>query len=267
MSTYVIGDIQGCYAEFQQLLEKIQFDITKDALWLVGDIVNRGPQSLEVLRFCKNFKGKLHCVLGNHDLHLLATAEGVRPQKPSDTMVEILHAPDRDELLAWLRNRPLLHYDKKLDTIMVHAGIYPLWTLAQAIAYAKETADALKQGGMLQYMYGNAPVQWRENLEGASRFRFMINAFTRMRVLNADDSLNLEYNGTIDALPTNTTPWFKKLLPEYRTVRIVFGHWAALQGITNAPNVFGLDTGCVWGGTLTALRLEDKKLFSVAQKC
>ncbi|MCD6046858.1 MAG: bis(5-nucleosyl)-tetraphosphatase, symmetrical [Gammaproteobacteria bacterium] len=265
MPTYAIGDLQGCYDEFQQLLEKIHFDEAKDTLWLVGDLVNRGPKSLEVLRFCKNFQGQLHAVLGNHDLHLLATAKGVRKQSPSDTMDQILQAPDCDELLAWLQQRPLLHYDKSLNTIMVHAGIYPLWTLSQAKAYAQEVEQQLQNNldELLQNMYGNVPGQWQENLTGWSRLRFIINAFTRMRALNADNSLNLAFDSSLADLPSGCAPWFEKLLPDYAAVKIVFGHWAALQGVTNKPNVFALDTGCVWGNALTARCLEDGKQTSV----
>jgi bis(5'-nucleosyl)-tetraphosphatase (symmetrical) len=265
MSTYAIGDIQGCYAEFQRLLEKIYFDEAKDVLWLAGDLVNRGPQSLEVLRFCKNFKGKLHAVLGNHDLHLLATAKGVRKQSSSDTMKEILQAPDCDELLAWLQRRPLLHYDESLNVVMAHAGIYPLWTLLQAKAYAQEVEQQLQNNldELLQNMYGNVPTHWQEDLTGWPRLRFIINAFTRMRVLNVDNSLNLAFDSSLDDMPPDCMPWFKKLLPEYTRMKIVFGHWAALQGVTNTPNVFALDTGCVWGKSLTAMCLDSGELVSV----
>lgn len=269
MSTYVIGDIQGCYAEFQRLLDKIRFDPSKDVLWLVGDLVNRGSASLEVLRFCKNFQGQLHCVLGNHDLHLLAIAAGVRKEKASDTLSAILNAPDRDELLEWLRHRPLLHYDQKLNTVMVHAGIYPLWTLEEAKIYAREVENLLKENNaeFFQYLYGdynNVPEHWGKNLEGLPRIRFIVNVFTRMRVLNTDDSLNLDFNSTLEDIPSHCMPWFKELLPEYHSVRIVFGHWAALRGTTNIiPNIFALDTGCVWGGALTAMRLEDEEKFAM----
>lgn len=267
MATYVIGDIQGCYDEFMALLDKIHFS-DGDALWLVGDLVNRGPNSLAVLRFLKNFSGTLHCVLGNHDLHLLACAQGVRPLKPSDTFNDVLSAPDRDELLYWLRQQPLIHYDQSLQTVMAHAGIYPFWHLADSLLYAQSVQDLLQSDHyvlLMQHMYGDVPTHWSNELDAWPRYRFIINAFTRMRVIHDDDSLNLNFDGPLVDLPAGCQPWFNRLLPEYHALRIVFGHWAALMGETHTPNVLALDTGCVWGRGLTAQCLEsDERFFIVA---
>lgn len=265
MSTYVIGDIQGCYDELIALLDSIHFS-EGDALWLVGDLVNRGPQSLEVLRFLKNFRGTLHCVLGNHDLHLLACAQGVRPVKPSDTFSDVLTAPDRDELLFWLRQQSLIHYDEQLQTVMAHAGIYPFWHLADSLIYAQSVQDLLQSDHyalLMQHMYGDVPTHWSNDLDAWPRYRFIINAFTRMRTINDDDSLNLNFDGPLADLPKGCQPWFNRLLPEYRSLRIVFGHWAALMGETHMPNVNALDTGCVWGRGLTAQCLESNKRFLI----
>lgn len=266
MAVYVVGDIQGCYQEFLALFAKINFDFSRDELWLAGDLINRGPESLAVLRFVKNFPGKLSCVLGNHDLHLLAAASGVRQIKPSDTFTDILNAPDREELLAWLRQQPLMVYRPELKTIMVHAGVYPFWTLTQALQYAAEFSQLLNSDHYLeffQHMYGDVPRHWQDDLSVWPRFRFIVNAFTRMRVLDADDGLNLSFDQTLNDLPPGCFPWFGKLLPEYQSMKIVFGHWAALLGVTNQANVFALDTGCVWGNQLTAMRLQDGQLFQV----
>jgi bis(5'-nucleosyl)-tetraphosphatase (symmetrical) len=265
MATYVIGDLQGCYAQLMGLLDKIKLS-DSDALWFVGDLVNRGPQSLEVLRFLKNFTGTRYCVLGNHDLHLLAAAQSVRPLSATDTFNDVLVAPDRDELLFWLRQQPFIHYDATLNTVMAHAGIYPFWHLTESIHYAEELHQLLTSDqyeDFIQEMYGNVPAFWDPNLSALPRYRFILNAFTRMRAINADHSLNFNFDGPLSELPAGCSPWFKKLLPEYQSTRIVFGHWAALLGETHTEHVYALDTGCVWGNRLTALRLEDGSIYSV----
>jgi bis(5'-nucleosyl)-tetraphosphatase (symmetrical) len=265
MASYVVGDIQGCYDEFLALLDQIHFS-EADELWLVGDLVNRGAQSLAVLRFLKKFQGNLRCVLGNHDLHLLAAANGARQLKSTDTFTDILAAADRDELLFWLRQQPLIHYSKNLNTVMAHAGIYPFWSLSQALEYADELHQVLIHDdfvAFLSQMYADVPSHWNNELSGYSRYRFIVNAFTRMRAINADDSLNLTFDGALKNLPQACQPWFKRLLPEYQSLKIVFGHWAALLGETNTHNVYALDTGCVWGEALTAMRLEDGQRFFV----
>lgn len=262
MATYAIGDVQGCFDELQALLTKINFNPTQDTLWFVGDLVNRGPQSLATLRFIKNLP---HCkvVLGNHDLHLLAMAYG--RSYHSHTLDEILQAADRDELIHWLRQQPLLHYDAKLNYVMVHAGIPPQWDLLLAKQCALELQTALQSAqvsDLLKHMYGDEPVQWRDDLQGWERLRFITNAFTRMRFCTRDGKLDFHYNGKIGKQPHELIPWYQ--IPERRNkdLNIIFGHWAALQGKVDEPNVFALDTGCVWGNSLTAMRLEDQKIFN-----
>lgn len=267
MATYAIGDIQGCFASLQTLLQHIHFDPLTDRLWFTGDLVNRGPQSLAVLRFIKQLGPTHSLVLGNHDLTLLAIAYGVRERHARDTFEDILTAPDRDELLQWLQQQPLLHYDASLQTVMTHAGIAPCWTLEEAIRYAKEVEHILKSDQASNYlhaMYGNQPDLWHEQLSGMDRLRCITNYFTRMRFCTAEGRLNLTYKGTIAEKPADLYPWFD--LPHRQPIseKILFGHWAALNGKTNQARIFALDTGCVWGNCLTALRLEDEQLFRVA---
>jgi bis(5'-nucleosyl)-tetraphosphatase (symmetrical) len=263
MATYAIGDVQGCFDELCLLLNQIHFDAAHDCLWFAGDLINRGLQSLEVLRFVKNLPHTI-TVLGNHDLHLLALASG-NPYK-NHTLQAVLDAPDCDELVAWLRQQPLIHYDAHLNYAMVHAGLPPQWTFAQAQGYALEVTTLL-QGEyweeLMSHMYGDSPGQWQETLEGWSRLRYIVNAFTRLRFCDAQGRLELTYTGKIGGQPQGYLPWFK--IPERRTknLPIVYGHWAALLGETNEPNIYALDTGCVWGNCLTAMRLEDGKRFSV----
>lgn len=265
MSTYAIGDVQGCFDALMKLLDKIKFDPHQDKLWFTGDLINRGPDSLSALRFIKNL-GKNHVtVLGNHDLHLLAVANAAHAGWPEDTLKPILEAHDKNELLHWLTQQPLLHYDEKLNYLMVHAGIAPMWDLKKAIQLAHEVTETI-QGPhakeFYQHMYGNTPILWNDNLQGWERIRCITNYFTRMRFCHPDGSLELKNKGKLDGT-IDLTPWF--LLPRQipSTIKIIFGHWAALGGITNAPNIYALDTGCVWGYCLTAMRLEDNQRFSV----
>lgn len=258
MPTYAIGDIQGCFEPLQRLLEKIQFDPAQDTLWFTGDIVNRGPASLATLRFIKQLKNKI-VVLGNHDLHLLAVAHGAHVGWPDDTLQDILTAPDRDELLAWLQQQPILHFDKYL---LVHAGLAPSWDLLTAQKLAREVETALQDNAkeFFHHMYGNQPNQWHEDLTGWNRLRCITNYFTRARFCYADGSLELHKKGkTAEKL----FPWFQ--LPERasRDIPILFGHWAALGGETHTANTFALDTGCVWKHCLTAMRLEDQQRIFV----
>jgi bis(5'-nucleosyl)-tetraphosphatase (symmetrical) len=262
MSTYAIGDIQGCLTPLLQLLEKIQFNPVADTLWFTGDLVNRGPQSLETLRFIKKLGNKHRIVLGNHDLHLLAIAHGHTGRK-EDTLKPILAADDREELLTWLLQQPLLHYEN--NYIMVHAGLAASWDVATAQQLAREVETVL-QGpdatGFFQHMYGNEPNQWSEDLKGWDRLRCITNFFTRARFCHADGSLELTTKGKVEDTQT-LMPWFQ--VPDRKTIetKIIFGHWAALSGITNTANVFALDTGCVWGHCLTAMRLDDEERVSV----
>ncbi len=266
MATYAIGDVQGCFTELQQLLREIQFDALQDTLWFTGDLVNRGPASLDVLRFVKAL-GKPHkIVLGNHDLSLLALGYGARKPQPTDTLDAVLAADDRNELFDWLRQQPLLHHEN--DYLLVHAGLAPMWTVQQARTYANEV-EAVLQGKtpqfFLQHMFGNEPTIWDDHLAGTERLRCITNYLTRMRFCHEDGRLNLSYKGEIAGKPADLLPWFDVPNRQNANSKIIFGHWAALNGKTDVPNVYALDTGCVWGNCLTALRLDDEKRFAI--KC
>ena len=260
MSVYAVGDLQGCLQPLQCLLKEVAFDPAKDRLWLVGDLVNRGPQSLATLRFLYAMRDSLICVLGNHDLHLLAVAHNRERLKKADTLQEILDAPDRDELLNWLRQQPLLHYDPERDTLLVHAGIPPQWTLSKALKRAAEVQDALRDDTrlplFLEGMYGNQPARWDKGLRGIERLRVITNYLTRMRFCSADGSLELKSKEGLDSAPAGFAPWFSYANRKTRKHKIIFGHWAALEGRCSQPNLFALDSGCVWGGAMTLLNLD-----------
>lgn len=264
MPTYAVGDIQGCYAELQQLLEQIRFDPAQDKLWLVGDLVNRGPGSLEVLRLVKSLGDAAITVLGNHDLHLLAVAEGAAELHRSDTLDEVLAAPDREELLAWLRGQRLLHAEN--GYVLVHAGLLPGWTVEQAQRLAHEVEAELRSERYHEFfahMYGNSPHAWRDDLAGYKRLRVITNAFTRMRICTAQGEMEFRFKGEVHNIPADYLPWYE--VPGRRSAEatVIFGHWSAL-GLKVEPRVIALDTGCLWGGPMTAIRLEDRKLFQVA---
>lgn len=267
MSTYAIGDVQGCYHFLEKLLEKIHFDPSKDVLWFTGDLVNRGAYSLETLRFIKQL-GKPHqVVLGNHDLHLLAVAAGVHSGWPDDTLTPILTAPDREELIHWLQHQPLLHHDTLSGFTMIHAGMAANWNLAIAQQLAKEveaTLQSAKAVEFFQHMYGNAPNQWHPSLTGFDRLRCITNYFTRARLCDIEGRLVLKTAEKQPHANEELVPWFKVPHRLSGDMKIIFGHWAALGGITHTPNIYALDTGCVWGNALTAMRLEDEKRFSIA---
>lgn len=257
MATYAIGDVQGCYDSLQRLLEKLNFDSTNDTLWFAGDLVNRGPDSLSTLRFVKSLGNSAITVLGNHDLHLLAIAAKHKNSNDSG-LSAILHAHDSTELLNWLRSQPLLHHDPELNFTMVHAGIYPLWDLATAQQHAHELENVLRSDTYIDFilhMYGNLPDKWDESLQSWDRLRFICNSFTRMRYCEKDGVLNFKSHGAPGTHPENTVAWFE--LPTRKIIkeRILFGHWSTLGSI-NKENIYALDTGCVWGGKLTALRLD-----------
>ena len=265
MSTYAIGDIQGCLESLQCLLEKVQFDPQKDRLWLVGDLINRGPDSLGTLRFLYSLRDSIEFVLGNHDLHFLAVAYGLRKQSQNDTLQALLDAPDKQQLVDWLIQGKLIHTDETLGFTMVHAGIPPQWSLHEAQMHAREVESVLQSrygGELLANMYGNMPNRWKNKLIGVDRLRLITNFFTRMRFCTADGELELESKDNISTAPDGFAAWFAHPDRKTRNKNIIFGHWAALEGNANTPNIFALDTGCVWGGALTAMRLEDRMLFS-----
>src|SRR5690554_81458 len=263
MSTYAIGDIQGCFDPLQRLLDKIQFDPSRDNLWLAGDLINRGPDSLATLRYLRSLGPTVKAVLGNHDLHFLAVAYGYKRPGSQDTLEPLLQASDRAELIDWLRQCPLLHHDPALGYTMVHAGIPPIWNLSEALGYAQEIEAVLQGDGLddfLAHMYGNTPCLWQAELAGNDRLRLITNYFTRMRFCSAAGQLDLD-NKTAASDNQQFLPWFAHPQHACANERILFGHWAALKGQANASNVVALDTGCVWGGHLTALRLDDGELF------
>jgi bis(5'-nucleosyl)-tetraphosphatase (symmetrical) len=259
MATYAIGDVQGCRDELETLLDRIGFDPAVDRLWFVGDLVNRGPHSLEALRLVAGLGNAAVVVLGNHDLHLLALARGGARLRSADaTLRPILEAPDRERLLDWLQSRPMLHHDALLDVTMVHAGLAPQWDIDLARRCAAELEAALRcehSGRLFEAMYGNQPDLWRDDLEGDDRLRFITNALTRLRVCDVGGRLLLEFKGPLDGLPAGALPWFRVPDRRWSGARIVCGHWSAL-GYLDESGVLGLDTGCVWGGALTAQRID-----------
>jgi bis(5'-nucleosyl)-tetraphosphatase (symmetrical) len=268
LAHYAIGDLQGCHAEFMGLLARLRFDPGSDRLWLTGDLVNRGPDSLAVLREVRSLGRAVAVVLGNHDLHLLAMAFAPKTVKRREPELEaVLDAPDAAELLDWLAARPLLVRDAALGWTLIHAGLPPQWTLAQAAACAREVERALRKdaAGMLEEMYGDAPDLWSPTLAGAERLRFAVNCLTRLRFVDRNGRLQLAYKGTIAGAPAGCMPWFRHPERATRDDALVFGHWSAL-GYLAEPGLRCLDTGCVWGGALTAIRL-DREESPVRQPC
>ena len=266
MATYIIGDIQGCYEPLQRLLEKIRFDPAEDKLWFTGDLVNRGGQSLEVLRLVYSLRSNVVSVMGNHDLHLLGTAMRSPWRKIKNTEFrQILQAPDHPELLNWLAACPLLHRDKTTRTILVHAGLLPGWTIPEARLLAAEIEAALagnKRRKFLKTMYGDTPDTWHEGLKYWDRVKLATNTFTRIRLCNPDGRLNFSVKGPPEKAPAGYSPWYAHPFRRKKKWTIVFGHWAAL-GLMVRPKIICLDSGCVWGGKLTAMRLEDREIFQV----
>lgn len=271
MSTYVVGDIQGCYKPLRKLLAAAKFKPGPDQLWCVGDLVNRGPDSLSTLRYLQDIDADTRIVLGNHDLHFLAIHHGCAPNRGKDTMDKLLRARDCHELSEWLRNKPIAHFDS-LDTdkgiqhfLMVHAGVSPLWSLQQTLDCAAEVEVKLqgpKFKKFLRHMYGDQPNFWHNKLQGMDRLRVITNYLTRIRFCDDIGAMNLLLKEGPAIAPRNLKPWFtfERISPR---VNILFGHWAALEGETGKKNVYALDTGFVWGRTLTMMRLEDNKLFTV----
>ena len=268
MSTYVIGDVQGCFRSLMRLLEKISFNAKTDMLWFAGDLVNRGPNSLETLRFIKSLGKNALTVLGNHDLTLLAVSYQVVDYHPRHhTFSDILQAKDKIELIEWLKNCPLMHHDPELGYTLVHAGIYPKWELKFALSLAKEV-EAMLQGPDIQnfliHIYGNEPNIWTPDLSGFDRLRFIVNCCTRLRFCSAAGVLELTSKESAELAPAGFMPWFEVPNRATQKEKILFGHWASLQGKCSTPNIFPLDTGCVWGNCLTAMRLEDSTYFQVS---
>ena len=263
MAHYVVGDIQGCYVEFRQLLDVIGFDPGRDRLWLVGDLVNRGPDSLSVLRTVMSFGDAATTVLGNHDLHLLIVAAGHRRAHRADTLAAVLEAPDREALLGWLRRQPLVVREGEL--LMVHAGLLPSWTPATAVMLSREVEAVLasdRYDDFLRTLYGDEPARWDAALTGHDRLRVVVNACTRLRFCAPDDTLALAEKRGPEHAPPGFAPWFAHDGRKSAGVKAFCGHWSSL-GLLLAPNVAMLDSGCVWGGALTAMRVDDGRVFQV----
>lgn len=258
MTRYAVGDIQGCDRELGALLERLSFSPDRDRLWLVGDLVNRGPQSISVLRRVRSLGENAVVVLGNHDLHLLAVAFGARRARRSDTLDEVLAAPDRDALLEWLITRPLAHLEG--NDLMVHAGVVPQWSVALTMSLAAEVSRALRHDprALFDHMYGDEPAQWHESLSGTARLRFAINVLTRLRLCTGDGRVDFARKGPPPSEPSPLRPWFAHEQRASREARVIFGHWSAL-GLVREGGVIGLDTGCVWGGALSAVDLDSER--------
>jgi bis(5'-nucleosyl)-tetraphosphatase (symmetrical) len=258
VARYAIGDVQGCCDELKALLHRCQFSADRDQLWFVGDLVNRGPKSLETLRFVRSLGANATVVLGNHDLHLLALALGSkRKPREGDTLDDILGAPDRDQLLEWLSGRPLAVFDEPRGDFLVHAGLVPEWTPRVAAKLAREVEAVLRNDArtLFDAMYGNKPDRWSESLRGMDRLRFVINVFTRMRFCQRDGTIDLKLKGAPGEQPEGYLPWFDIPQRQSRGVRVICGHWSTL-GLVRRPGLLALDTGCVWGGSLTAVDLD-----------
>ena len=266
MAHYVIGDVQGCYDGLNHLLEEIKYDQTEDTLWFTGDLVNRGTQSLKVLRLVLSLGDKVRTVLGNHDLHLLAVFYDCVSHEEPHTFDDVLEADDAPILVTWLRKQPFMLHDASLNYAMVHAGVHPHWTLENAQGYSNELQGLLagvEFKSYLTHMYGNEPRQWAAGLKGLDRARVLTNYFTRVRLVTDDGELDYSFKGHADEAPLGLYPWYTLLNTAHWPCRIAFGHWAALRGHCHVKDVFALDTGYVWGEELTAMRLEDQRLFSV----
>jgi bis(5'-nucleosyl)-tetraphosphatase (symmetrical) len=268
MATYAIGDIQGCYHAFMALLARLQFNAKRDTLWLVGDLINRGNGSLEVLRWCYQHQLSLKVVLGNHDLHSLAVVHGLKSAHKSDTLQASIDAHDSDDLFNWLRHQRMMIVQDGYahgSYAMVHAGLLPQWTLDEALIHAREVEMALQSDNyhdFLANMYGNQPKQWRADFTGMDRLRIITNAFTRLRVCSADGEMEFAFKGELQDVPAGYMPWFDVPNRQSLTAHIICGHWSAL-GLSQRNNIYALDTGCLWGGQLTAMCLETKEVTQV----
>jgi bis(5'-nucleosyl)-tetraphosphatase (symmetrical) len=269
MARYAIGDVQGCCAELVQLLAKLRFNEQRDTLWFVGDLVNRGPDSLGTLQLVKSLGANAVAVLGNHDLHLLAIAlGGERAAKRGDTLDDVLGARDKNALLEWLVTRPLAHFDTERSDLLIHAGLVPAWSATHAIELASTVERELHERpeALLRNMYGNKPDRWQDTLTGDDRARFIINALTRMRFCTADGRVDLKQKGGPDSVAKPFAPWFEHANRASRDTRIIFGHWSTL-GLLRRDDLLALDTGCVWGGALTAIDLDDPERPPIQIEC
>lgn len=265
MTTFAIGDVQGCYRSLQKLLKKVKFDPDKDRLWFAGDLINRGPESLRTLHFIRSLGKSALTVLGNHDLHALAIYYGGMPAKSKDTLQALFSAADAPKLLAWLRKQPLAHYDKERKILLAHAGIPPSWKITEAMDYAGEVETVIQSGQAAKYfsrMYGNRPDIWDPKLKGYERLRVITNHLTRMRFIDKNGRLDLKAKQGIDSAPEGFDAWFNYSRPD--KVTVLFGHWAAIQGVTGKKRFIALDTGCVWGCRLRAYDVDNKKIYEVA---
>lgn len=257
MTDYAIGDIQGCYDRLRDVLAKVDFSPSRDRLWVAGDLINRGPSSLATLRYIESLGTSAMVVLGNHDLHLLAVALGGHEVRRKDTLADILDAPDHDRLLDWLRQQHLCIHDPTRNLVMVHAGLPHIWSVDWAVGFAREVEGVIRGSTAQEYfahMYGNQPERWDDGLTGMDRWRVITNYFTRMRFIASDGTLELATKESADSAPEGFIPWFR--FPREDDVRVVFGHWASLEGRTGTDRFIGLDTGCVWGGALTMMNLD-----------
>ncbi|MGH7165887.1 MAG: symmetrical bis(5'-nucleosyl)-tetraphosphatase [Nitrospiraceae bacterium] len=264
MAIYAVGDVQGCFSALLKLTAQIRFGQAKDRLWFVGDLVNRGPDSLSVLRYVKGLGPSAVVVLGNHDLHLLAVAGGCASPRRTDTFQDVLSAPDRHELLFWLRHRPLIHREQGL--LLVHAGLLPQWTATQAVELAQQAEQVLRTDDyriLLRVLFGTARCQWSDDLTGMTRLAAITHAMTRLRVCSAEGAIEFSYKGPPDHAPTGSLPWFQVPARKSAGDTIICGHWAAM-GLRLQDNLLALDGGCVWGRQLVAVRLEDRQIFHVS---
>lgn len=270
MALYAIGDLQGCQEALLALLDTIAFDPGHDRLWFAGDLVNRGPDSLQTLRFVKSLGDAAESVLGNHDLHLLAVANGLAKAKAKEGLQQVLEAPDRDELLDWVRQRPVMLESRKHRAVLTHAGIPPCWSLKKARRCARELETAIRSSDLhtfLADMYGDIPAGWQKGLRGTTRLRVITNYFTRMRVCTPEAELDFAHKEGLEDIPDGFSPWYQLPARDLQGYRVLFGHWAALMGNTGSEQFIGLDTGCVWGGFLTAYRLDDGMRFTTRTGC
>jgi bis(5'-nucleosyl)-tetraphosphatase (symmetrical) len=265
LTRWAIGDIQGCADELTALIARIGFKSDRDQIWFVGDLVNRGPDSLQALRLVRSLADNALCVLGNHDLHLLAVALAKAKLRKSDTLKPILEAPDRDVLIDWLTQLPLAHYEADANDLLVHAGVVPQWSVDDTLALADEVQQALRSdpAALLAAMYGDEPDRWQSSLKGNDRLRFAVNVLTRLRFCTAEGRIDFRQKGKPESAPAPWIPWFRAPDRAAADTRIVFGHWSAL-GYYNDDGVVGLDTGCVWGGALTALNLDEPRAKPVS---